>query len=57
MSGARLYHPTQEEMRAFYLSFDRENEEHFIVRQMAYDQAVRTGKTAFECYLAIARSL
>ena len=56
MTEPRLYRPTFDEKLAFITTmrhFDIEDE----AFQIAKDQAERTGKTAFACYLAIARSL
>ena len=56
MTELLLYRPTDAEFYAFHVSCawsDLEED----ARNIAYDQAQRTGKTAFACYLAIARSL
>ena len=56
MTEPLLYRPTVAEMVAFYAAWDNEHSEDGAM-MLALDQAQRTGKTAFACYLAIARSL
>ncbi len=60
MTEPLLYRPTEQEMEAFHRTWLHEwNDKGLIpgARDMALNQAQRTGKTAFACYLAIARSL
>ena len=52
----RLYDPTEAEMVAFYAAWDNEHSEDGAM-MAALEQARITGKSAFKCYLAIARSL
>ena len=56
MTEPLLYRPTEEEERAFLIAWAREESTN-VAMVLAYNQAQRTGKTAFTCYLAIVRSL
>lgn len=60
MTEPLLYRPTEDEKLAFNLSWAKTwNDTAYEdgAMRLAYDQAQRTGKTAFACYLAIFRSL
>ena len=56
MTEPLLYRPTYEELAAFDLVWSMTVYMDDAM-PLAFNQAQRTGKTAFACYLAIARSL